>query len=451
MSPRQRYRIPLWFYAFVPNRLGGGLIASLTPLFVVQVLHGSLADVGWVASLTSLASAPASIIWGNLSDRVQRRLPFMLTGLIGFGVFTILTGIAGSVTVILVYSFFSSLLGTATGPTSSALLIEENVEDQWPVAFGWFNQIGGLSYVAGMLIGTVWLDFLPKIMSNEAVERGLFLFAGGMGLLSPILALFFIKERKFTYRPAAFNPRLVGRLVIRMVERTIYQLPNPIQVFQQPLLRNLSGTLRRPIGQYFIYSFLLFFGINVAFMPFPLFLSQALQASNGQVFLISLAKSIVDTFFYVPMGHWMVRHRGIGLQAQAIALRALLFGLCGTLAFLHAGQRGLLVIIFVQILNGITWAAITVSGPTVVAVLSPKGTEARSIGTYNAVLGLAGITGNLAAGYLVQWQGYVVSFSTAAVIMIITALLMWGLRNRGPDQAPGVLTAELIANKETGD
>jgi DHA1 family multidrug resistance protein-like MFS transporter len=426
---KEKYRIPYWFYAFVPNRLGGGLIAPLTPLFVVQVLHGNLADVGWVASLTSLASAPASIIWGNLSDRLKQRLPFMLAGLIGFAIFTILTGLAGNVPQILVYSFLGSLLGTALGPTSAALLIENIPEDQWPVSFGWFNQIGGLSYVAGMLIGTVWLQYLPGILGNDLVMRGLFLFAGGMGLVSPFLAMIWIHEvRPVQNKPRQFVSGMIGRMAIRMVERTIYHFPSPFLIFQQPFIKDLPKNLASALGKYYLYSFVLFFGINIAFMPFPLFLSQALNASNGQVFLINLAKSIVDTFFYVPMGNWMVRRRGLGLQAQAAALRAILFGLCGFLALIHAGQSGLFVIIFVQILNGISWAAISVSGPTSVADLSVRGTEARAIGTYNAVLGLAGITGNLAAGYIVQWQGYVVSFSLAAIIMLITGVLMWRLR-----------------------
>lgn len=426
----QPYHIPLWFYAFIPNRLGGGLIAPLTPLFIVQVLNGNLADVGWVASLTSLASAPASIIWGNLSDRLQRRLPFMLAGLLAFSLSTILTGIAETITLVLVYSFFGSLLGTAVGPTSSALLIENIPEKQWPVSFGWFNQIGGLSYVAGMLIGTVWLQFLPGVFPNEIVMRGLFLFAGGAGMMSPILAMLWIREREGTRTELSPGPQAAGKFFAQVVERARYFLPNLRRLTGAAQLRNLRGTFVAALGKYYLYTFILFFGINIAFMPFPLFLSQSLKASNGQVFLINLVKSVVDTFFFVPMGNWMVHRRGLGLQSQAAGLRSLLFAICAGLAFFQLGQTGLYVIVIVQILNGISWAAISVSGPTIVADLSRRGEEARSIGTYNAVMGLAGITGNLAAGYIVQYMGYVTSFSVSAVIVLVTGFLLWRLRNQ---------------------
>lgn len=433
----QPYQIPPWFYAFIPNRLGGGLIAPLTPLFIVQVLNGNLADVGWVASLTSLASAPASIIWGNLSDRLQRRLPFMLAGLLAFSLSIILTGISDSIALVLIYSFFGSLLGTAVGPTSSALLIENIPEKQWPVSFGWFNQIGGLSYVAGMLIGTVWLQFLPDVFPNEAVMRGLFLFAGGAGLISPILAMLWIREQAGRQPQPAPGLRAVGALFAQVVDRARYFLPRLRNLVGAAQIHKLRSILGAALGKYYLYTFILFFGINIAFMPFPLFLSQSLKASNGQVFLINLVKSVVDTFFFVPMGNWMVHRRGLGLQSQAAGLRAVLFTICAGLAFFQLGQAGLYAIVVVQVLNGISWAAISVSGPTVVADLNQRGKEARSIGTYNAVMGLAGITGNLAAGYIVQYLGYVTSFSVAAVIMLITGVLLWRLRSQPGKRAEG--------------
>jgi hypothetical protein len=61
----------------------------------------------------------------------------------------------------------------------------------------------------------------------------------------------------------------------------------------------------------------LFLSINVGFVPFPIFLTDALGATNAQVFLISLVKSTTDALFYVPMGRIVRRRRGIGLQAQA--------------------------------------------------------------------------------------------------------------------------------------
>ncbi len=54
-SVASKLTIPLWFFAFIPYKLGEGLLVILLPLFVVQVTGGKVADVELVNSLTSLA------------------------------------------------------------------------------------------------------------------------------------------------------------------------------------------------------------------------------------------------------------------------------------------------------------------------------------------------------------------------------------------------------------
>lgn len=92
-----RSAFPRWFYAHVPNRIAGGLTSTLLPLFVVQVLQGNMMSVGWLSSVTSLAGVPANIIWGNLSDRTSRRLPFIFLGMLTFSIMTIAMGLGSSV------------------------------------------------------------------------------------------------------------------------------------------------------------------------------------------------------------------------------------------------------------------------------------------------------------------------------------------------------------------
>ncbi len=71
-----------WFYAYLPNGMAGGATSPLIPLFT-RILGGSVADVGAVAAASSIASVPAFIGWGNLSDRLSRRKVFVLVGFLG--------------------------------------------------------------------------------------------------------------------------------------------------------------------------------------------------------------------------------------------------------------------------------------------------------------------------------------------------------------------------------
>jgi MFS family permease len=439
---------PRWFYAHVPNRIAGGLTSTLLPLFVVQVLNGNMMSVGWLSSVTSLAGVPANILWGNLSDRTSRRLPFIFLGMLSFAATTIAMGFGGSVIFLAALSSLGSLLGTASGPASSALTIESVPSEQLPEAFGWLNQIMGVAYVGGMLIGMAWLEYLPPLLGNEPVMRGLFLFSGSLALLSPFMAAIWIKEPRQPLRVREFLPAFLGRMNLSVVERTPFHLPRNLHFYLQPQwLRHLRELVAGDLGKYYLYTLLMFLGVNLAFMPLPVYLSEVLGASNGQVFLISLVKSVVDTFFFVPMGRLLMRRRGIGLQAQAAFVRMFLFAILGGLALLRPGPVALLIVGAVQVLNGVTWAAISVSGPTAVAVLAPKGTEARAMGTYNAVMSAAGILGGPLTGFLVDRFGYGVSYGTAAFVMLLTALLMWSLKSEALRGAPDVPSRELIRRK----
>lgn len=436
-SWHSRLAAPTWFYAFIPHKLGGGLIATLLPLFIVQVAGGSVADVGRVTSLTALSGVPASIFWGNLSDRLGRRRPFLLLGFLGFATSTLLIGLGHSVSQVLVISTLGALLSTAIAPVASALVLDNVSEDRWPESLGRFNQIGGWSFVGGLLVGTAWLALLPGRWGTAPAMRGLFLSAGGVAALSPVLTLLWLREPPTVRRRRRFHPRLIGRLAVAVIERSLFSPPRLRYFVLRPaFLAEVRQHLRNALGRYYLCSLLLFLAINVGFVPFPIFLTDVLGATNAQVFLISLIKFTTDALLYVPMGRVVQRRRGIGLLVQATALRASIFGFLAFIALVRPGPIGLVVVALVHMLSGVTWAAIAVSGTTAVAMLAPKRLEGQALGLYNATIGTAGIVGSLAGGYLAEAFGYTASFGTAMLLMALTAAWLWRLRGAVLVEAP---------------
>src|SRR6266508_1236646 len=77
-----RPRSSRWFYSYLPQGIAGGATSALIPLFAYG-LGGSLSDVGIIAAATSIASVPAFMLWGSLSDRLGRRKIFLLIGFLG--------------------------------------------------------------------------------------------------------------------------------------------------------------------------------------------------------------------------------------------------------------------------------------------------------------------------------------------------------------------------------
>ncbi|GAB4535862.1 MAG: MFS transporter [Anaerolineae bacterium] len=400
------------------------------PLFVVQVIGGSVADVGRLTSLTALAGVPGSIGWGNLSDRLGRRRPFLLLGFLGFGLATLLIGLGQNISQLLALSAVSGLLGAAIGPVGSALVLDGTAEDQWPESVGRFNQIGGWSFVAGLVAGTLWLSLVPGHWGTSLAMRGLFILAGSVALLSLLITALWLKEPPRVHSRRQFHPAFSGRLAVSVIERALFYPPRMLYFILRPaFIGEVREHVKDALGRYYLCSFLLFLSINAGFVPFPIFLTVALEATNAQVFLISLVKSTTDALFYVPMGRIIQRRRGIGLQAQAAAVRVGIFGCYALLALLRPGAPGLIIVGLVHILTGVTWAAIAVSGTTAVAALAPKELEGRAMGLYNAVIGTAGIVGSLVGGHLAASLGYSASFGFGALTMALAAAWLWRLRS----------------------
>jgi len=237
-----------------------------------------------------------------------------------------------------------------------------------------------------------------------------------------------------------FHPMFVGRLAVAVIERALFHPPRLRYFVLRPaFLAQVKQHLKDVPGRYCLYSFLLFLAINIGFVPFPIFLTDTLEATNAQVFFISLIKSATDALLYLPMGRVVRRRPGIGLLTQATAIRVGIFGAFALVAFIRPGPVGLAVVGLVHVLTGVTWAAIAVSGTTAVAVLAPKGLEGQAMGFYNAIVGAAGIVGSLAGGYLAEVFGYGVSFGSAALLMGVTAMglqrLQAAVRERAVDKS----------------
>lgn len=428
-SYRYKQSVPLWFFAFIPYKLGESLLITLLPLFVVQVAGGSIADVANVSSINALVGMLAFILWGNLSDWLGYRRPFLILGFLTFSFCLSFISLADTVSEVMLFSTLAAFFMATITPISSALVIESFSEAKWPKLFGEFYQIGGWSFVIGVSLGISWLSLFSRWWGVVAAMRSLLLLAGVISSLSFVLCLLWVKEPPVVHKQRKFHPKMIGTLSVGIIEkravfyssRVIYFVFHPssaIALFQQ---------FGNALGIYCFCSLLLFFGINLVLIPLPIFLTQNLKASNIDIFLIAIAKSAVESWLYVPMGKKVQKCSGLRLQVEAIAIRCCIFGIFTTLAIMPPERNSLIVIGLAQILSGVTWAAINVSSSTMVAVLAPKNKEGLAIGFYNAIVGAAGALGSLVSGYIAGSFGYPALFGVAAILTGLTAVCFWQL------------------------
>ena len=430
-----------WFYGFVPHKIGAGSTVSLPPLFITEVLGGSVAMVGVATSITAAAAVPAAILWGWLSDRFGSRKLYLALGFLGFGIPTLLMAFSQNVANYLLLTALVGAFSIAGTPVSSTLIMDTTPKDQWHDAFGRFNQVGGWGLVVGRLVGLTWITYVTAATGNLMAQRSLWVVSGVLSILAAGVVWL------LTPRLGRVKPRRPARLIILLsLGRAAAATAAGIRLAaggaarffrQRPQLQGVPDQVRQrgaalaaePLVIYYFATFALFTASVLAYTPFAVWQRQALGSSTSNVFLMGLVNSLAAAFAYRWAGTAASRSSSVTVQTVAVGLRVFVFA---GFAVLSVVELHLLVtnavLVVLQVISGISWAGIAVAGSTTVAHLAPKGSEGAAIGTYNAFLSLGSIVGALVSGYLAQGTSFAVVFMTGAAGMGLTVLLLMWVR-----------------------
>ncbi|MFA5312984.1 MAG: MFS transporter, partial [Methanomassiliicoccales archaeon] len=182
-----------WYYTFLPYNIAGGSTSNLIPLFVAQALKASVAEVGMVSAVTSMASVPANILWGNLSDITKRRKPFILMGFLGMALALLLMSISTTLPQYYLANFLMGLLSAAIAPVGTVLVLESFHRGEWGKRLGDFSKVGGIGWVIGLVIGIIWLMIFDGD-GQDLSMRALFLLSSILCLVAMVLALRWVPE-----------------------------------------------------------------------------------------------------------------------------------------------------------------------------------------------------------------------------------------------------------------
>lgn len=402
----------------IPYNASAAAVSPLNALFVTNVLGGDVAAVGTLAAITALASVPAAGFWGALSDRFGRRGPFIVLGLLGFGIPIALIGIGKSLPVVYALSFAMGFLSLAINPASAALVTEGSPRDRWAEAFATFNWLAGLGAIAGVVIGAIWMDRLPPLLGNALALRWLMIGSGLAGILSAVLAWLWLPSEKA--RPGT-SPS-----------------PTTNQRAPRALARQVAAWRADPWMRYVLAYFLGRLSTNLALTPFAVFLQSALQAPASIVFAAYVLNQVAPAFAYHPMSRLVRRTGAVRLMLLASGGRALGLLIGALAALVGAGWPGiLLAMLFYGPVVGLSWAGMAVAGPVAVMELVPEERAGRGMGLYNAVANLAAVVGAYLSGVGVLAIGYGGMFVVAAVVGLAGAAAFLLVRVGLPRKNPG--------------
>ncbi|HUL39492.1 MAG TPA: MFS transporter, partial [Methanomassiliicoccales archaeon] len=185
-----------WYYTFLPYNVAGGSTSPMIPLFVTEGLKGTVAQVGIVGAISSLASVPANIIWGNLSDTTKKRKVFVIIGFLGLALALLTMGLSMNMGAYYFGNFLLGAIAAAAAPVTTVIILESFAKEEWAKRIGDFSKISGIGWVLGLVLGTVWLQWASNDGTMVVAMRGLFITASALCVASILLALRWVPEPK---------------------------------------------------------------------------------------------------------------------------------------------------------------------------------------------------------------------------------------------------------------
>ena len=387
----------------IPYNAGAGAVSPVSALFITQVLGGDVSSVGVMSALTAVASVPGAGLWGALSDRTGRRGPYIVLGLLGYGIPVILFGLSQTLLVAYVLSFALGFLSLALSPAASALIAEANPRERWGEALAAFNRLAGIGAVAGLVIGAAWMDLLPRLVGQDLALRELLILSGLAVVVAGVLAAIWLPAEGRQPRP-----------------RLVRDQSEPLAAAPDRLGNDIGHS--DPWLRYLLAYFLGRLSTNLALTPFAIFLKQALGASDSLVLLAFLVNQLFPIVAYGRMSKVVRRIGAIRLMMLVSAGRAVGL-LLGSLALIFGSGPagiGLAVLLYGPVI-GITWAGLAVGGPIVVMDMVPPEKAGAGMGLYNAVSSVAAIAGAYFSGVGVLALGYAGIFDISAAIGLVGA------------------------------
>ena len=182
------------------NDISSEIIYPLLPIFLTSTLGASAKAVGMIEGLAESVSSLLKLPSGYLSDRLRHRKWLVVAG---YGLATLarpLLAFAHSWHQVLAIRLSDRVgKGVRTAPRD-AMIADNVVPEKRGIAFGFHRAMDHLGAVIGPLVGYAAVYFLvtnaSSITSSEFTK--IFLLASIPGLISVLVAIFFLREKRVT-------------------------------------------------------------------------------------------------------------------------------------------------------------------------------------------------------------------------------------------------------------
>ncbi len=353
-------RRPLYAHQAV-NQFGHGLAQPFVPYYATR-LGATTADLGWLQSFTNLFPNLLQMPWGRLSDRVGRRVPFIVMGtIVAMSLFLLIAASASPWQLILVV-LVQAVATSMVVPNWSALLGEKSSFGTRGRVFGAVSQIGGGMSLAGTLLAA-FIVFHAAPTGADGFRLP-FVIAAVVGIASAAVLLL-VRETKKVAADAPTPPADVANEVARRADFLYF---TKVQVFY-----NFFMSMIWPLA--------------------PITVAIVLGATNLHIVMLTVVSAVSTIVLQSQVGKLLDR---VGPVALIQASRFLFI----LVPLAYGFANDLFWIYLVSAVMGVPVAILNIAFNAYVLDVAPPRKHAEYFGIFNGAIGVVTFAGSLLGGYL---------------------------------------------------
>ena len=397
-----------WLSIIFPIAAVSSGFSVIIPLYILE-LHGNVIDVSLATTAYSLAVIPASLIWGELTQRLKKIRLFISISIIGIIPLIILLYLVHSVILaIFAYAAYAFIL-TASSPAVNILIMNGRKKFILKSYYG----VYGLLNIIGNIIG-----YIPGVLLfSDTVSRYLLiLFA--FNIISIILTFAFVKKDKSV--KAEEGEKELNRVfpILNSISRFPQILAGHNLIMRVAEIRKRKKTLR--IFTIFAAISFVNFGIylfNTSYIPFL----YSFRITYQEIFLINVLNALGQVVIYFIFMAGKARNRLRTYYKISTVVRS------GGYFIAILSPIVLTGILYLNLLSyfiaGIGYALWNISASVIIYINIAGKMEAHYIGLWSAIIGLSGVIGSLLSGFISFYYGYTLTFILSIAFTVISVLI----------------------------
>jgi MFS family permease len=345
------------------NDIASEMIYPLVPIFLTSVLVAPVSVVGLIEGIAESIASILKVISGWMSDKMQKRKPFVISGYSLSAFSKIIFSLAYSWPVVLLARFVDRFgKGTRTS-ARDALITESSDSSARGRTFGFHRAMDTMGAVIGPLLAIVAMQIL-----NENY-RFIFLLSFIPAFIGVLLLFFFVKEKDrkskstadFQFNWKSLDPSFKVFLFISF----IFALGNSSNAFLILRAQNLGLSVTMVMLAYVLFNFVYaVFSLPAGIIsdkigPKKILLAGFLLFAVIYLFFGLITKSIFIWLLFPFYGIYMALTEGIG---KAYISNLIPKEKAGTAFGIYQTTIGLCTF-FASWIAGLLWSYVSISAP----------------------------------------------------------------------------------------